>query len=262
VLARTQLALQHSKRGGKNRVSTQDGGAGVSEFDALVSALQTGTSFRVVRQPILRLIDESIVGWEMLSRGPQGIFEMPRDFFRVALEHNILSRVDLQCLAACLRAAPDLPALSCCHINLFPSTLLEVPSERLLELFPRRPAGLRLCIEISEQQLIGEPSVLRGQVRALKAAGILVAIDDVGFGRSSLETLILLEPDLVKIDPKFTQGVARNTGRERSLRRLVAVVGAMGSELVAEGIETRDDLEILLEVGVPFGQGFLWGRPA
>lgn len=264
VLVRTQMALQHSKRSGKNRVSTQDGRATHSAADSedLVRELQGETAFQVLRQPILRLSDESVVGWEMVARGPAGIFEMPRDFFRLALERNILTQVDLNCLRACIRRALELPATSCCHVNVFPSTLLETPLERLVELFAQRSAALRFCIEISEQHLIGEPSLLRDHVRGLKEAGIRVAIDDVGFGRSSLETLILLEPDLVKIDPEFVHGTSRDAGKARSLRRMVGVVEALGSELVAEGVESGEDLKILLELDVPYGQGSLWGLPA
>ena len=97
---------------------------------------------------------------------------------------------------------------------------------------------------------------------ALKDAGIQVAIDDVGFGRSSLESLILLEPNLVKIDQKVVRGAAADPGKQRSLKRLVDVVNAMNCEVVAEGIESREDLELLRQVGVPHGQGFLWGQPS
>src|SRR6202030_1792064 len=92
-------------------------------------------------------------------------------------------------------------------------------------------------------------------VFALKEHGILVAIDDVGFGRSSLESLILLEPDIVKIDRKYVSGIAADPAKARLLKRLVKVVTALGSELIAEGIERKEELELLLEVGVTLGQG-------
>lgn len=262
LLAQTQLGLRRSKLHGKNRVSGEDADGGLLEGAAeeLVVALQRGDCFRAVKQPIYRLSDEEVVGWEMLSRGPRGPFESPKDFFRIALERNILTIVDVRCLNACFVAAAKLPAPADVHVNLFPSTILDTPQERLLELFPRLP-GVKWCVEISEQQFIGEPAVLRNHVRALQDAGIQVAIDDVGFGRSSLETLILLEPDVVKIDQKFVAGVAADTGKERSLRRLVDLVVAMESELVAEGIQQREELELLRDVGVPYGQGYYWGIP-
>jgi diguanylate cyclase (GGDEF)-like protein len=262
VLARTHLSLQHSKRTGKNRVSSHARGAprGLS-LHPVVESLKRGKSFRAVKQAIRSLSDETVVGFEFLSRGPKGGFEMPGTFFRLALESNILTLVDLHCLRACLAAARQLSPRMRCHVNLLPSTLIDMPEERLVELFPPAGGGPRFCVEVGEQQFIGDPSCLRGPVRTLKEAGIQVAIDDVGFGRSSLETLILLEPDVVKIDQKVVKGAARDPGKERSLRRLVGAARALGSELVAEGIESRDDLELLRAVGVSSGQGFLWDRP-
>jgi diguanylate cyclase (GGDEF)-like protein len=264
VLARTHLSLRHSKRTGKNRVSSREGkgSAPGPSLSHVVQALRLGGSFRAVKQAIVSLSDEAVVGWEFLSRGPRGSFEMPYDFFRVALERNILTLVDLHCLRACIASSRSLPAGMSCHVNLLPSTMLSMPEERLVELFAPAGGGRGFCVEVSEQQFIGDPACLRGPVRALKNLGVQVAIDDVGFGRSSLETLIMLEPDIVKIDQRFVKGASLDRGKEQLLRRLVRVVAAMGSELIAEGIESREDLGLLRDVGVPFGQGFLWGRPA
>jgi len=87
-----------------------------------------------------------------------------------------------------------------------------------------------------------------------------VAIDDVGFGRSSLETLILLEPDLVKVDRKYVAGLSNEPAKARLLRRLTNVAKSLGAEIVAEGIEDRRDLPLLKDMGVNYGQGFLWGE--
>jgi diguanylate cyclase (GGDEF)-like protein len=264
ILVCTDPALKHSKNGGKNRVSTRnDGGdAGASASEDLAFELQTGIGFRVVRQPIVRLSDGNIAAWEMFTRRAPGIFEKPRSFFRVALERNMLSQVDIGCAKACIRRSTELPRSSCCHVNIFPMTLLEFPVERFLGLFPRASAGPRFCIEVSEQQMIGEPSRLRGPTRALKDAGMLLAIDDVGFGRSSLETLIHLEPDIVKLDARFVRGASRDAGKERSLRRMIDVIGSTKSRVVAEGIEFPEDRDLLRSIGVGLGQGRLFGDPS
>jgi EAL domain-containing protein (putative c-di-GMP-specific phosphodiesterase class I) len=132
----------------------------------------------------------------------------------------------------------------------------------LISLLPEGVRPENLCIEISEQQFIGDPTYLRDHVLALKKEGIQVAIDDVGFGRSSLESLIILEPDIVKIDRKYVSGVADEPAKARLLKRLVKVVQALGAELVAEGIEQREELEMLVELGVRYGQGWYWGKPS
>src|SRR5262249_25836400 len=84
---------------------------------------------------------------------------------------------------------------------------------------------------------------------------------DVGFGRSSLESLIVLEPDVIKIAPKYVIGIASAAHRQPLLARLVRLGNSLGAELVAEGIETEAELEIVRSLGIPYGQGFLWGRP-
>ena len=74
-----------------------------------------------------------------------------------------------------------------------------------------------------------------------------------------MESLIILEPDIVKIDRKYVHGVSKNSQTEEHLKRLVAVADALGAESVAEGIESKSDLKRLLKAGVQYGQGALWG---
>jgi len=270
VLSLARLAVRESKMLGKNRVSSGEkhkntlDNADKEALAELTERLRKGDCFRAVSMPILHLKDESLLGYEILSRGPQGAFEMPDDLFRVSCEYNLLTIVDLRCLKTCLAACmdPKFNQDARFHVNLFPSTIIDTPIDRLLTLFPSNRKKNNYCIEISEQQFIGDPAYLRDHVAALKENGILVAIDDVGFGRSSLESLIILEPDIVKIDRKYVSGIADEPAKARLLKRLVKVVNSLGAELIAEGIERRDELDLCLEVGVELGQGWLWGKPA
>jgi diguanylate cyclase (GGDEF)-like protein len=266
VVALTRNALKKSKSSGKNKVTLgRDIPSASGEYEALtprsiVEQLTDVTSFRTVYQPIIDLTSEEITGYEALTRGPDGAFESPGDFFRLCIENDILTTVDLQCLKLSLAEIPKMAGPMRFHVNLFPSTLLETPIANLIKLFPEDRSGIIFCIEISEQQFISEPAFLRDQVNALRQAGILVAIDDVGFGRSSLETLILLEPDLVKVDRKYVSGLSTEPAKARLLRRLTNVAKSLGAEIVAEGIEDRKDLPLLKDMGVHYGQGFLWGE--
>ena len=269
VLSLARLAVRESKLHGKNRVSSgekhkQKESPDREALQELTERLRKGECFRAVSMPLLKLDDETVIGYEILSRGPAGAFEMPDDLFRVSCEHNLLTIVDLRCLKTCLSACvePKFDQNARFHVNLFPSTIIDTPIDRLLTLFPSTRKDGNFCIEISEQQFIGDPAYLRDHIAALKENGILVAIDDVGFGRSSLESLIILEPDIVKIDRKYVSGIADEPAKARLLKRLVKVVNALGAELIAEGIERREELELLLEVGVTLGQGWYWGKPA
>lgn len=267
LLSLTRHALRLSKEAGKNRVSEtvcelpRNGNRPVAQ-DEIVEVLRAGDCYRCAKHPIVRLSDEVQVGYELLVRGPAGPFEMPYDFFRVAIENNILTRVDLLCMKTCLLGAELLERGSRFDVNLFPSTIIDTPIERLISMFPLEKNLGTFCVEISEQQFIGDPSYLKEHTAALQKAGVLVAIDDVGFGRSSLESLILLEPDVVKVDIKYVAGISMDMQKQRLLRRLIGVVEALGAELIAEGVETREDLEVVRSMGVPYAQGYLWGYPS
>jgi len=270
VLSLARLAVRESKLLGKNRVSSGEKHKSVTSspdkeaLEELTEKLRRGDCFRAVSMPIFHLADEKVVGYEILSRGPAGAFEMPDDLFRVSVEHNLLTIVDLRCLKTCLNGSmdPKFDQSLRFHVNLFPSTIMDTPIDRLMTLFPANRKDGQFCVEISEQQFIGDPAYLRDHVNALKERGLLVSIDDVGFGRSSLESLIILEPDIVKIDRKYVSGISAEPSKTRLLRRLVKVVNSLGAELVAEGIECREELDLLVEMGVPFGQGWYWGKPA
>jgi diguanylate cyclase (GGDEF)-like protein/PAS domain S-box-containing protein len=266
ILSLTRLPLQRSKRNGKNLVSAigQDSlrrsGAAPAAMDTMAGLLR-GDCFTAASQPIFGLADHSLAGYELLGRCTLRGFEMPGDFFGFSLENNILTFVDLQCLKTCIAATRSLVPKARFHLNIFPSTLLATPIENLLKIFPEGREPGAFCVEISEQQFIGDPSYFKDYVCALKEAGILVAIDDLGFGRSSLESLIILEPDLIKIDRVYVNGISHDKAKRRSLDRMMKILHGLNAQHIAEGIETREDLDVLREMGVSYGQGYLWGRP-
>lgn len=260
LLDETHAALAKSKRAGKNRVSVGEGWEPRS--DSVADALRSGGCFRSVKQPILDLRLEKTIGYEFLSRTNIGGFEMPGEFFNFSMENNILSVVDQRCLEVALEAARGVSPASEKHVNLFPSTMAELQPEQFSKLFPPVSLCGAYCVEVSEQQILGDPSYLTHVVQELKKRKIGVAIDDVGFGRSCLESLIVLQPDVIKVDKRLVQNISHDKSQKEMLRRLLSVVESLNTKIIAEGIENREDLETLKELGVSYGQGFLWGQPA
>ena len=262
VLAKTLDPLTKSKILGKNRVVTASGPARRGKRDQFQDQLQLmrqGKGLRVVKLPLINIETEAVVGYELLSRA-EGPFSNPADFFALALEEQALNLVDEQCLLRCLKEARDRDDGLIYHVNLYPSTIMSFPVPKFVSLLSDQ--SVKTCLEISEQQIIGDPVYLAGHVHALKEAGVHVALDDVGFGRSSLESLIVLEPDTIKIDRRWVTGIRKHERRRRSLSRLIRVARALDIGVVAEGIETREDLEEVRKMGILLGQGFLWGRPS
>ncbi len=267
VLSRAHLLLSRAKNEGKNRVTFESGDMDDTarrlraETD-MCSNLTRGRNIVTVKQPIYRLEDESPIGYELLSRYSNGTFEMPENFFRMCSERNVLTLVDHACLRAAVNTAMALPPYARFHLNIFPTTLLSVPTEHLLELFPTPIPPETFCLEISEQQIIGDPSYLVAAVDELRAAGVMIAVDDVGFGSSCLESLVLLAPDIMKIDKRVVIGIDRDASRVVQLRRYVHIAASLGCAVVAEGIETARELDVVRGLGIEYGQGYLWGKPA
>jgi diguanylate cyclase (GGDEF)-like protein len=267
LVSRAHMLLEQAKNDGKNKVVFEE-----SSFDDtdkrlrartdMCTNLTQGRNLLTVKQPIFRLSDESPVGYEFLSRYSNGGFEMPENFFRMCAERNVLTLVDHVCLKQAIETAMRLPPFARFHLNIFPSTLIGIPVQHLLEMFPRPIPRDTFWLEISEQQIIGDPSYLLPMVTALRAAGVMIAIDDVGFGSSCLESLVVLKPEMMKIDKRCVIGISEDPSRIEQLRRYTGIARTLGCEVVAEGIETAEDLEVVRAVGIEYGQGYFWGKPA
>lgn len=247
ILSEAHQALHRCKTSGKNRVvGAWDYPAGLLPAPEAAAAREKPcrVPFEKSAHSIRRLSDEQVAGREVFIRCADRVSRLPDDFFLSLLE-----------------AGPAPLPLVRTYVALSPFTLTRIPLARLVEPLPPEVRG-NCYIEISQQKILGDPSYLIPPVRRLKEMGLRVAMDETGFGRTSLESLILLAPDLLRIDPKDVRGIARSPGRQRSLARLVRTAEALEAEVVADGIENREDLHALREAGVRYGHGPLWDEPA
>ncbi len=265
ILGLTDPLLMESKNQGKNQVfyehsETFPGRAHRStQMPDYLSALRRGENFFAVKQPIHDLRDSSVIGFEFLTRLHHSSFNMPDDFLKAALENNMITLVDHHCFNTCVAASQSVPAAAGRHINLLPSTIMDIPPAKLIEKFS---GSSHYCVEISEQQILCDSSHLMEAIRLLKRAGVKVAMDDVGFGNTSLENLFSIEPDILKIDKKCIMGISYNPALQKTLCRILKIAEDLKATVIAEGIETREDLETLLRLGVQFGQGYYLSMPA
>lgn len=256
LVGESSAALRNAKVIGKNSVSL-----GAASPVELVPPRPE--QLRAVAQPIVDLADGRTIGHEMLVRGPSGPLEAPLALLRAHRSPQALASTDLACLTRCLQEASSMGGDGDLHVNLLPSTLLSVPVGELVLLLRRIVRPARLCLEINEGMVVGDPALLAPRARELRrVTGVRLAIDNVGFGRGSLETLIVLEPDVVKIARQCIHGVSSDPGALRRLARLVQVGHALGAKIIAEGVERPSDRAVLRQSGIRFAQGFLFGRPA
>jgi len=266
VMDGTRQALAAGKRGGKDRVVAATDGKGQriapgGDDDPRVRELTDDGVIYALCQPIRDIESGRVHGYEMLSRGPDGPYSSPAEFLRLSLEKNILNLVDLKCLRACVLGSRILDHNANIHVNLYPSTLVDTPVERLVGLLEEAGGAHRFCVELSEQLFLGAPVYLVDAVKELRAHGVRIGIDDVGYGRSSIEALVLLEPDVIKLAREFVSGTHRSAGRRAGLERLVRASEALSNVLVAEGVEEEGERELLADLGVNLAQGYLWDRP-
>jgi diguanylate cyclase (GGDEF)-like protein len=120
----------------------------------------------------------------------------------------------------------------------------------------------RLVLEIVESALIVEPARCAALIDRLRARGIRIALDDFGTGLSNLERLCSYRVDILKIDRGFVRAMGGDGRAEAVLSAINALALQMGLEIVAEGVETEEQASVLRDRGIPYGQGWLYGRPA
>ncbi|WP_291383632.1 EAL domain-containing protein [Demequina sp.] len=142
-------------------------------------------------------------------------------------------------------------------VNLSPASLEFVETIDSLSAL----ASDRVVIEITEHAAIRDPRVLLALLADFRDAGGRLAIDDMGTGYSGLSHLVELSPDIVKLDRSLVAGIAHGNVRHSLARSLVAFCSDVGTSIIAEGVETEEDSELLHNIGIDFAQGYLYARP-
>ncbi len=261
ILPLLRNALEKSKSSGKNRVtvgSAHSTSLAVRTFssDELDYILANG--LYTVTDPIYSLQNQIVKGVELHIRGPEGALHAPVELLRVASEMNRLSQTDLVFAQTCTRDCESIADHLPVHLNLLPSTLECVPANRLIDILGKVMETRIICIELSVLRINTEPGYLIEPIKELKEQGIQIALDDVCYGRSSLEALIVLEPTFIKLDSHFISGLSRDIRKQNTVRRLLKMARVVNTEIIAEGIEFKDDLEALKSIGINLGQGYLF----
>jgi EAL domain-containing protein (putative c-di-GMP-specific phosphodiesterase class I) len=212
----------------------------------------------VVLQPIIDLSTDRVFGFEALARFDVSPYRSPDQWFREAHEHDL--GIELELLAVS-RAIAHLPVLSedvSLTINAGPETVM---SRRFVDLLlgaPRRG----VVLELTEHTRFDDYPGLLAALRVLRREGIGLAIDDTGNGYSSLSHILKLAPDFIKLDRDLVSGIDVDPVRRVLAASLVMFANDTGAKLIAEGVETRDELDALRDLGVDYAQGYFLGRPA
>lgn len=215
-----------------------------------------GSGLFSVFQPIVDLRGGDVAGVEALARFERG---SAREWFRQAADLGMRELLETAAIEAAVDALPTLPEAIYLSLNISPLTLLRPEAGRLL-----RAASLsRVVLEVAEAALGLDRAAGVGRLlQPFREAGARLALDHTGSGDASLRQLLLLHPDIIKLDTSVTRGLRGDRTRHALAATLVALAREIGSVVVAEGIETRGELEAVRECGVTHGQGFHLANPA
>jgi len=220
-----------------------------------------------VYQPIINLSDASIHAHEALIRGPRGTpLHTPDAMLRAAAQECLGFEFEYACLVAAMRTWGQMDVPGRLFVNVSAAVLTQLVQLRgpdtLLELITGMGILPRmLVLEITEHERVHDMDALADVVAQVHMAGVSLALDDFGDGRSSLRLWSQLKPEVVKIDKYFTRNISQHGDKLKTIQALLQIADIFGTALVAEGVETKEDLRVLRDLGIAYGQGYFLGHP-
>ena len=249
LMGRTDEALYHAKRSGRDRVAVHEDGLAIV-MPALSYQNPALATLRTVYQPIVDLNTGERVGTEALSRfegqDPRTVFDNAgRDGSAAALEAGAITS-----------ALAGWDGTGLLALNLSLSTLLSRPVQEAL-----RGDLTGLVIEITEADLVDYTPEVMLALQSVRSRGALVAIDDFGAGFSNTHRVAKIGPDIVKIDMSLVRGIDHDPMLQAVVLGCLKYAELTGTRMIAEGIETQGELDCLVRLGIPLGQGYLLGAP-
>ena len=224
---------------------------------AVVEILAEPDTIDTVFQPIVSLTDGRTVGFEALSRFRAEPERPPDKWIAEAHAVGLGLEIEVECVRRACRFRQTMPDGAYLSINMSPDAVL----------FPEMDAALGdgdlddLVIEITEHEAVRDYARLAARLADYRGRGARVAIDDTGAGHASMRHVTQLAPDYIKVDRSLVQDLHLDHAKRALVRSLVTLEKELGAEVVAEGIESTEELRALRELGVPLGQGFLLARP-
>jgi diguanylate cyclase (GGDEF)-like protein len=254
-------ALYWAKRRGKQRTRRFDPEhvalAWTDKQAAEIAAMMADPEgIKSVFQPVVDLASGHLIGYEALARFSSSPGRSPEAWFAQAHGCGLGPELD----AAAIRAALEpvgRPIGTHLALNISPSALTSEPVAAAL---PDNLEGL--VIEITEHEFVPDDETLAGALVELRNRGARIAIDDAGAGYSGLKQMMRVRPDIVKLDRDLIKRIHADPARMALVESFVRFAGRIGATVCAEGIESLDELAVLGDLDVQWGQGFVLGRPA
>jgi len=218
-------------------------------------------------QPIVDTGTRTFIGFESLLRGPEGtLLAEPRRLFNEVgyLPEDDLLSLDRACIDSAVRTGKDLPDKTLIFINILGTTMIQMApllNEFLSLLSELQIDPARIVFEVSETTNRELTEHISTVLQLFQRSRIRVALDDIGVRSPYLYHLLYLEPEFIKLDRIFIKGIDRDNRKQDLVHCMTGMARTMGARLIAEGIETSQELEVMEALGVPLLQGYYLGRP-
>jgi EAL domain-containing protein (putative c-di-GMP-specific phosphodiesterase class I) len=218
-----------------------------------------------VYEPVVEVASKTVFGYEALARGPEGTeFHAPLVMFGTAEREGLVYELDCLCRRSGLAGATALPGGTRLFLNVRPTAIHDPqfrPDAVVRTLAEANLTPRDVVFEISEQESIGNFGRFREIRDEYRKLGFQFALDDTGAGYASLHALIELEPEFIKVDRALITHLDTDRSKQSLLRALQLVADGIGARIIGEGLDTLEELDMLGQLGIPFGQGWLFGHP-
>ena len=210
-----------------------------------------------VYQPIVGLHSGRIHGMEAFAGFSTEPQRLPNLWLLEAAAVGLGVDLELAAVRAALTQLDRLPADAFLSVNVSPGTVV---SPRFLEVLAGVP-GKRIVIEVTEHAPVEDYTSLKDALARLRARGVRLAVDDAGAGYASIQHILRLSPDFIKLDMPLTRGINADEAHQALAAALISSAERFGAGIIAEGIETRAEMEALLSLGITCGQGYHLAPP-
>jgi diguanylate cyclase (GGDEF)-like protein len=230
------------------------------DFDTLLNE----SRIRTVFQPIVSLSDGTVFGYEALSRGPIGThLESADSLFQAARSRHVTRQLERICRFKAIASASSLPPGCFLFLNISPGVLEERNAGLSRDVMDQhRLARERIVLEITEKEAINDFELFKRTLQHYQRQGFKVAIDDAGAGHNSLRAVTEVRPHFIKLDMALVRDIDRDRAKNALVSAIIMFARRIDARVLAEGIETVEELSSLIEIGVDYGQGYLLARPA
>ncbi|MGR9072937.1 MAG: EAL domain-containing protein [Gammaproteobacteria bacterium] len=227
-----------------------------------LGALIDDGGLQCVFQPVVSLAAEKVVGYEALTRGPDGTpFQSADVLFTAARRGGLTRKIEMACLEMALKWLPDIPSQFWISVNLGPDLLTSEEFRRHIEHPDILPLLPRVVFELTEHLPLESAVRLRDALEGLKEKGLRLSLDDTGCGFFDLTTVRELRPEIVKLCITVISRIGRSDGVEREMYKTIQSISRMGGITLGEGVEREEQAQVLKRCGAALAQGNLYGIP-